>query len=227
MFYLGVPTVNNLNYLHQTLDSIQGKSECKTLIVDNGSTDGTHDWLKNEDKPHQVDDYIINGSNVGVAKAWNQILNWGLSHADCEAIFILNNDIVLHPKSFDNMVSGFDKYDSVSGVNIGNKTQQLKSWSFPTPRYNPAMNFSCFAVKPVVVKRIGFFDEGFKLAYFEDNDYHHRMNLDGVSNACDVHAPFIHYGSRSIKEGGVKHEPHFTNNRNYFRQKWGFSPDGH
>jgi GT2 family glycosyltransferase len=116
------------------------------------------------------------------------------------------------------------KYGGVSGVNIGNHPTMLASYGHPTYRYSPNINFSCFGLTPLTIKRVGFFDEGFELAYFEDNDYHHRMNLEGVSSVCDNWAPFIHYGSRSIKEGGVKHEPYFTNNREYFKKKWGFVP---
>jgi len=69
------------------------------------------------------------------------------------------------------------------------------------------------------------FDEGFKLAYFEDNDYYQRMKQEGIRMAGDMWAAFTHYGSRTIKEGGVKgHNEAFKRNQERFRKKWGFVP---
>ena len=113
-----------------------------------------------------------------------------------------------------------------TGLNIGSKEIQLAQFERPTIRYAPTPHFSCFALSEECYRRVGLFDTGFKVAYFEDNDYHIRMNQEGIKVCCDMWAPFVHFGSRSIKEGGVQHEPYFTQNREYFRNKWGYSPDG-
>lgn len=219
--YLGIPTVNCVNYLQETLNSIRSKHPIKILIVDNGSQDETRNWVSNCGC-----ETIINIENLGVAKAWNQIIYWGLSHDDCKLIFILNNDIVLHPDSIDNMIESVFKIgkEGISGVNIGIKPSMLQHTTKPEPRYSPAMNFCCFGLTIPTITRVGLFDEGFKLAYFEDNDYHHRMQLENIDASCDLWAPFSHYGSRTIKEGGVKHSEAFECNKNYFIRKWGFDP---
>lgn len=223
--YIGIPTINNIKYLQETLNSIKDIEDSHILIVDNGSTDITYQWVV----ACQYEK-ILNGSNLGVSKAWNQILNWGISHDDCNVVYVLNNDIVLHSECLTMMNESVleNGKDAISGLNIGNLPVMLNSFTKPTlnNRYSPAMNFSCFGLTLQTIKRVGLFDEGFKRAYFEDNDFHHRMNLEGIVSSCDQFAAFTHYGSRSIKEGGVKHEPYFTQNRNYFKQKWGFSPDG-
>jgi len=219
--YLGVPTVNNLRYLCEVLDSIKGVDNI--LIVDNGSTDPTHQWIVN--CQHEK---MLNETNLGVSKAWNQILNWGLSHDDCEIVYVLNNDIVLHPDSLRLMTNSIlvGGKEGISGLNIGNLPSMLIYFTRcdEDARYSSAMNFSCFGLTPKTVKRVGLFDEGFKMAYWEDNDYHHRMNLEGIDASCDRFAAFTHYGSRSIKEGGVQHEPYFTQNKEYFQAKWNFLP---
>jgi len=221
--YLGIPTVNNLRYLKETLASIKGIDNNNILILDNGSTDETIYWVASCQYER-----ILNGTNLGVAKAWNQIINWGLSYDDCEIIYILNNDIVLHPECITSMTESIlaNGKECISGLNIGNLPVMLSSFtkSAPERRYTTAVNFSCFGLTPKTIKRVGLFDEGFKLAYYEDNDYHHRMNLEGVASSCDTWAAFTHYGSRTIREGGVKHEPYFAQNRAYFKQKWGVDP---
>lgn len=219
--YVGIATVNNLRYLQETLNSIKGIDNI--LIVDNGSTDETYQWVA--DCQHEK---VLNGANLGVSKAWNQILNWGISHDDCEIIYILNNDIVLHPECLQLMTESvlIGGKEGISGLNIGNLPSMLNTFTRcdESVRYSPAVNFSCFGLTPLTVKRVGLFDEGFKMAYFEDNDMHHRMNLEGIESSCDQWAAFTHYGSRSIKEGGVQHEPYFTQNKEYFQLKWGRLP---
>ncbi len=221
MLYLGVATVNNKKYLEMLIDSIQTKYYYELLIVDNGSEGDTRDWVTNSGY-----EAILNPTNFGVSKAWNQIIHWGMSFVDAKLIMILNNDIILEPNALDNLMDSILNYGylGISGINIGRTPDMLKTYTPPIDRYIPNMNFSCFGLTPGCIRRIGLFDEGFKLAYFEDNDYHHRMNLDDLENACDRWAAFTHFGSRSIKEGGVKHEPYFTQNREYFKLKWGFLP---
>ena len=219
--YAGIPTVNNLRYLCETIESIKSKYPIKILIVDNGSEDETRNWVAGSGY-----ESILNPTNIGVAPAWNQVLYWGLSHNDCKLIFVLNNDIVLRHDAMDNMIESVfeNEKEGISGVNIGNHPSMLAHTTKPEPRYSPAMNFSCFGLTVKTIKRIGFFDEGFKLAYFEDNDYHHRMQLEGIDASSDLWAPFAHYGSRTIKEGKVNVASAFEENRKYFLMKWGFLP---
>lgn len=221
MLYCGIPSINLYRYLVQTVESIKSNTGIKILLVDNLSTDGTREWI--QQSSHEK---ILNPENYGVARSWNQILYWGLSHDNCEIIYILNNDIVLHPEAIDLMTESvlINGKEAISGLNIGSNPSMLSSAARSASRYSPSMNFCCFGLTPKTIKRVGFFDEAFKLAYFEDNDYHNRMRLEGIDNSCDMWALFSHYGSRAIKEGGVHHEPHFTNNRNYFKRKWGFDP---
>lgn len=219
--YIGIPTINLCRYLQETIDSIQWDEDYKILLIDNGSIDGTREWIQNSGH-----EFILNPENYGVAKSWNQILAWGFSHKDAEIVFVFNNDIHLHPECMHWLMDSVRNQgkEAVTGVNIGNKPEMLEHSTKPEPRYSPAMNFSLFGLTKPVITRVGLFDEGFKLAYFEDNDYHHRMQLDEVEGVSDLWAHFTHYGSRTIKEGGVNVSAAFANNRDYFRRKWGFVP---
>ena len=221
MIAIGIPTVNLWQYLEQTIDSIKTKHEYKLLLVDNHSIDGTREKI--EQYPC---DHILNDTNVGVSKSWNQIISWGLAHDDCDIVFMLNNDIVLKEITIDNMVATIleEGKEAVSGLNIGSKPEMLEFFTCSEDRYNTAMNFSCFGLTRPAITRVGLFDEGFQLAYYEDNDYHHRMKLEEVDGVCDMWAPFTHYGSRTIKEGGVDHTRAFKHNQGYFLNKWGYLP---
>jgi len=221
MIGIGIPTVGLKKYLSQTIESIITRYSVKLLVVDNNSQDGTAEWLK-----QCGFECILNPENYGVARSWNQILYWGLSHDNLELCFIMNNDIILHPDALDNMIESvlLKGKEGISGVNIGTHSSMLAATTKPIPRYSPAMNFSCFGLTKSTITRIGFFDENFKRGYFEDNDYHTRMMTENIDCSCDLWAPFSHYGSRTIHEGGVVIGSAFEENKKYFINKWGCLP---
>jgi GT2 family glycosyltransferase len=75
-----------------------------------------------------------------------------------------------------------------------------------------------------VWETVGKFDEGFKGAFYEDNDMHLRMHRAGIS-ACCIDVPFYHVGSATIKllepdEQRLLHSQSELNSK-YFEQKWG------
>jgi len=78
-------------------------------------------------------------------------------------------------------------------------------------------------------EEVGEFDEGFKPAYFEDNDYHRRMKLAGMKAIVYPPALFYHFGSRTQNEasdkGAIVSGPMFDNNRKYYHGKWGGDPE--
>jgi GT2 family glycosyltransferase len=90
-------------------------------------------------------------------------------------------------------------------------------------------NFSAFMISKQAWEVVGEMDELFAPAYFEDNDYHYRMNLAEIAAICHPQALFYHFASgtqREAKEDGspmVTNEQFEKNRANYFR-KWGGPP---
>ena len=72
------------------------------ILVDNCSTDGTRDFLK--DVKATV---IVNATNLGCAKAWNQ----GVRAATGQVIGILNNDIIVTPGWLEGLLLYMEHYD--------------------------------------------------------------------------------------------------------------------
>src|SRR5437899_10482713 len=87
---LVIAVYNQLHYTRQCLESIARNTELpyELILVDNGSTDGTREFLSNF-----KDKVITNETNLGCAKAWNQ----GVRASEGDVIGILNNDIVVTP----------------------------------------------------------------------------------------------------------------------------------
>ena len=158
MLYIGCATVNNWRYLEEMINSLKSKHAWKLLIIDNGSKEPTLEWLATLE--HEV---IYNPTNLGVSKAWNQIIHWGLSFEDMKLVLIPNNDIVLHPDALDRLMESVlvNEKGGVSGLNIGNVPIMLDGFTKPTTeehRYNPSMNFSLFGLTKPTITSVGLFD---------------------------------------------------------------------
>lgn len=79
----------------------------------------------------------------------------------------------------------------------------------------------CFTIGEKVVERIGLFDEGLYPAYFDDNDYHHRCNVQGVE-VLDSGIDVGHINSATLYSSNefVNRNNHtFIDNQRYFEAK--------
>jgi GT2 family glycosyltransferase len=87
-------------------------------------------------------------------------------------------------------------------------------------------DFSAYMLSKESYEKIGAFDEMFAPAYFEDNDYHRRVNLAGMKAISVPSAIYYHYGSRTRMESGTLNltNENFEKNRQYYIQKWGGIP---
>lgn len=148
---------------------------------------------------------------------------------------VVNDDIVFTPWTIDELIKAFSfgPKDLIlaTGYNIRDLTNHMGaySWSKPStpPQYVPHPDFSCFMLDKRIFDEIGMFDENFIPAYFEDNDYHHRIKLAGYEAYNISSAPFYHYGSKTQQHNPVMPavpSAAFEANRFYFINKWGGEP---
>jgi len=147
------------------------------------------------------------GKNLGCAGSWN----WFIQNVP-EKRIIMNDDILFGTDSLrmfeDNLVDNWFCYpESNSGLN----------------------SFSFFYLPNSIISKVGLFDEEFYPAYFEDNDYHYRMQLagDGELHALPCQG-LIHKGSQTLKNftprETTEHHKNFQKNHIRFLQKWGGEP---
>ena len=82
-------------------------------------------------------------------------------------------------------------------------------------------NWHLLAIHRTMFERIGFFDENFYPAYFEDSDWIHRATLVGVQRESDqwqeVWINAITWGSAQHQVVDMPAEPLIK----YFEEKWG------
>ena len=81
------------------------------------------------------------------------------------------------------------------------------------------VDYSCFILRPKkLVEEIGYFDENFLPAYWEDTDMHWRLSSKGIITKTVLNAPMLHIQSRSLVEGGFRNDSYLPNGF-YFSKK--------
>jgi glycosyltransferase involved in cell wall biosynthesis/GT2 family glycosyltransferase len=153
--------------------------------------------------------YFTCNDHLGVAQSWNQLLKYAFNTNDYDTIVIIGADIEMQKGYF----SGY-----VKDLEVGD-------FDFTTAK---DYGFNCFAITKKCYDIVGGFDENIFPAYFEDNDYHTRVKLSGLTIG-DIGNPdlFKHYGSVTIKNDEFYNSANgqtFKMNEKYYCEKWGSIP---
>jgi GT2 family glycosyltransferase len=137
--------------------------------------------------------------NIGVGASWNFIIK---ANPDARYWVIINADLKLGPTALDIFARGMKLYEMMTFRGL-----------------------HAFAVRASAIQKVGWFDENFVPAYFEDNDWSYRARLLGV-HIEQVDGDFEHDGSATIKnDDGYRAENArtFPLNERYYERKWGGS----
>jgi GT2 family glycosyltransferase len=103
-----VPSWNTLRFLPRCLESVWGQGvEVELLVVDNGSRDGSAEWLRRERVEH-----VALAENAGFAAA----VNLGARRTAAEAVLVLNADTVMEPGCLAALLAALDGDGSLGGV---------------------------------------------------------------------------------------------------------------
>jgi GT2 family glycosyltransferase len=217
------------DFTRQTIESIKSKNnELEIYVVFNGGSPEFYPKVENYKLDESVKKFevIDNTAHNVVSMAWNLGIKTGLANG-CDFVMAINNDLVLHHDCVDNLVTFADMHPEflmwsasewieIKTLN-GIKEADI-NWEF-----NDHPHFSFFMVNQNTIDKVGYFDENFKMGYFEDADYHYRVLLAGGKAGKTEAAKFYHYGSRTIKvddELFGLNKRSYEDNRKYLFKKW-------
>ena len=206
-----IPNYNGLKFMDECIRSLNAQTypNFRTLVVDNGSTDGSVEWLKE----HQIDTIFL-PENTGFSGA----VNVGIKAADTPYVLLLNNDVRVDEYFVAEMVRAIGQSERIFSVSSrmiqmyhpdrlddAGDMYSLLGWAYQrgvgrdlTHYRRSSRVFSACAGAAIyrreVFEEIGYFDE-MHFAYLEDIDVGYRAKIAGYYNLYCPSAKVFHVGS--------------------------------
>ena len=212
-----IPLFNCLALTRACVESLQATLPAglahEIILVDDGSTDGTREWLATLGPPFRV---VLNERNLGYAIANNR----GTRLAQGEFLALLNNDLVLLPHWLEPMLGAHRALRRRAGL-IGNVQLEARTGAidhagiainpqgkpvhtrvlppalgrflFPL-RHMPAVTGACLLIDRALWVQLGGFDEGY-VNGGEDVDLCFRARALGRINAVALRSVVRHHVS--------------------------------
>jgi len=213
-------------------------SPIETVVVDNGSRDGSAEAIRAEfPRVHLIENKI----NAGVAGGRNVGIRYAREKFDYRFLFFLDNDVVIEAGALSEMVKAFDSREHVGivspkcyrmnapgiiryagGMSVNLYTGRIADigngekdeGQFDEPRFVSACGGLCLVGREAMDK-IGGFDETFNPYGWEDVDFSMRAGELGYKILYNPKAIIHHKGGRS-ETGRAVGEYEFSKARNYF-----------
>src|SRR5271166_2286972 len=205
---IGVPVLSRYDLLERFFASAEDGTlkPDRYLVVDNGGKFTETPSVRRALERGATVSVLSTGGNLGVAASWNAILR----EAYPESVVISNDDITLGPETLARLYGedGASKHEFV----IAEGPLHAKGWCL-------------YAQTQSLTAKVGFYDENFYPAYYEDTDFHRRMTLAGVE-PYRLPTDHTHEGWATIKQEGHRGPTYLGQQKclEYYTRKWGGAP---
>lgn len=227
---------NRSDLLRNAIRSLQAQNypALEIIVVDNGSSDGSLEWLREREDVRLIE----TGRNIGASAARNA----GTKSAVGEYVIYMDSDAELAtPGALERLTGQMQRDRSLGGISgvfyTDEALTQLWCWSprmdwegnhdlpaslQPTPE--PAALSTCFCLlRMEPVREAGGFDEFFFYLY-EDGDLCERIRKRGWRLAVDPEVRILHRVSQKGRKTFEKIEYHYYHEKlrmYYVLKNWG------
>ncbi|HOO55454.1 MAG TPA: glycosyltransferase family 2 protein [bacterium] len=194
-----IPNWNGIRFLGECLAGLasQTSGRPRVIVIDNGSTDGSADFIKENFSWVKL---IESPVNEGFSRAVNR----GIALCETEFVFLLNNDAVPEPGCIENLVDVMDRNSNIHSCackvvfyddpeTIDSAGDDYTPWGMvfnrghgkpagdfisETPVFGPCAAAALY--RKSLFDSIGLFEENI-FAYYEDTDLNMRAALSGLN----------------------------------------------
>lgn len=219
-----VVTYNGIKWIEKCLASVKsGAVKADTLVIDNGSTDGTVEFLTTSN----LVDYLFQPSaNLGFGRANNIGLREGYK-LGYGYFLLLNQDAWVEPnvlKSLGQSLNDQEDFGVASPMHFNGSGDQLdflfQNYLSRSPAYqsalkgeglqerlyeSPFLNAACWLIKRKVLERVGLFHPLFD-HYGEDDNFIHRLHHAGFKLGIHPYLKAYHDREQGV-ESSLKNDP--------------------
>lgn len=233
-------TYNAIAYTRRCVSSIQNHTGYRheIIFVDNASSDGTAEYLRDLVRGDGNYKLIENKENKGFAAGNNQ----GVAAAGGEYVMLLNNDVLVSDGWLEGLVESLERDDkigmvgpitnSISGRQMVSAVPYTDEQGFHhfsqrvrnaySGRLTPRNRIAGFAV---LMRReryleVGGLDESFGTGNYEDDDLCMKVRGKGYAIMVNEGVFIHHYGSKTFAENKIDYRDSLSVNGSRFKEKW-------
>ena len=195
--------------------------ETDIIVVDNNSTDGTADRVRDLGEQHSQIRAILNDGNRGFAGGNND----GAELAAGEILLLLNSDTIVPPGAVARLTelmnrntdwamlgpvtnqAGNEQKIFTRGNDLEGILEEGERWCanagedvFPSVR----LDFFCVAIRKSVYERFGGLDERFGVGYYEDTDFSQQVLSAGLPMMFTEEVFVYHQAGQSFSKIGSR-----------------------
>lgn len=241
---------NTGDLLQRCLDSVVLENPGELIVVDNASSDGSADLVREKYPAVRL---IENPENAGYGAAANQ----AIQGCNSEYLLVLNSDTCLHPGALADLGAFLDRHPTTAAVGprltnrdgtlqrscfpfpslihliveesgLGRlltfipliRERYLRTWSHSTSRAVPWVSGAALVLRHSAFLSVGGFDESFHM-YFEEVDLCYRMRSAGWQIGFTPAATVVHEGGASTRLQRVKmYGQLFTGMRRFYEKHY-------
>jgi GT2 family glycosyltransferase len=234
-------TWNGLEYTRECLRTLKAHTpigdSCQVFVVDNGSTDGTAEFLEGLEwitlfrngrnlgfaggnnvgiraAPPKNDLVLINNDLVFVQDDWLQRMQAVAHSAPDVGIvgcrLIMPNGLLLHAGTY-------MPTNSFIGQQIGSNEKEIDQYN--ADREVEGVVFACVYIRRETLAKVGLLDEAYT-SYFEDTDYCLKAQQKGFKTICAGRVTVIHHENVSHKVNVYDFSGTRAASRRTFIRRW-------
>ena len=218
--YIIIVTYNAMKWAEKCFSSLRKSSiPVRTIVVDNGSTDGTQDYIKNN---FPEVDFIQSPENLGFGKANNIGIEKAYKQG-ADFFYLMNQDAWIFEDSFEKMLEVYNEYPNKDEIGIispmhldgsGKKldvfldkyiaqnfeTRMISDLYFGNLRSYYSISFinaAHWLIPKKTIEIVGGFNPYF-FHYGEDNEYVNRLHYYKKSILLCSFSKVVHDGKQDL-----------------------------